>query len=218
MALSKNALGAAAAIGILAAVTLSVRCWELLGPGQGNARPSGAAPLFCAGVQTASSAIGIACAQHRSRFLAEAVRAGFAPASCEAAVLPAGATAGSLVVVEARGRSCAVVGVRRLPAAAAMLCGARLDLNAVSAAELELLPGIGSVRARRIVESRLKDGPFPDVDALDRVHGVGPKTVERLRPWIAVDEENEKNEEENEEENEEGCAPGCGEVRSAHPL
>ena len=37
--------------------------------------------------------------------------------------------------------------------------------------------------AGRIVEDRAANGPFASVDDLDRVHGIGPKTVERLRAF-----------------------------------
>ena len=37
-----------------------------------------------------------------------------------------------------------------------------INLNSAPAAALETLPGIGSARAARIVDSRVKDGPFRD--------------------------------------------------------
>jgi competence protein ComEA len=36
----------------------------------------------------------------------------------------------------------------------------RIDINSATSATLETLPGIGPTRARNIVESRAKDGPF----------------------------------------------------------
>jgi competence ComEA-like helix-hairpin-helix protein len=57
----------------------------------------------------------------------------------------------------------------------------RIDVNTATAAELELLPGIGPALARRIVDDRAERGPFRTLDDLDRVHGIGPRTVERLR-------------------------------------
>jgi competence ComEA-like helix-hairpin-helix protein len=186
MAIANRTLGAATAVAILAAVTISARLDVAFGPEPRGARLAPGAELFCAGVRTPSSEPGLVCAASRALFLAEAVRAGFAPSRCAAAVLPSRASAGSLVVVEERGATCAVVGVRRLPAATALICGARLEINSASEADLALLPGIGEVRARRIMESRRRDGPFPDVESLDRVYGIGPKTVELLRPWITA--------------------------------
>jgi competence ComEA-like helix-hairpin-helix protein len=59
-----------------------------------------------------------------------------------------------------------------------------LDVNTANWVELSQLEDIGDVLARRIVEDRTRRGPFPTVDALRRVQGIGPKTLEKLRPWI----------------------------------
>ncbi len=63
-----------------------------------------------------------------------------------------------------------------------------IDLNAATAAELELLPRIGPKLAARIVEDRATNGPFESVEALDRVKGIGPRTVARVRPHVRVDQ------------------------------
>ncbi|MDD5305957.1 MAG: ComEA family DNA-binding protein [Deltaproteobacteria bacterium] len=75
----------------------------------------------------------------------------------------------------------------RLPGPRRLLCGVGLDVNRDPAVDLELLPGIGPVKARRIVESREREGPFRSVEDLDRVPGVGTSTVERLRPWLVFE-------------------------------
>jgi competence protein ComEA len=56
----------------------------------------------------------------------------------------------------------------------------RIDVNAADERELSLLPGVGPVLAQRIVSNRERQGQFGSVDDLQRVHGVGPKTIERL--------------------------------------
>ena len=61
----------------------------------------------------------------------------------------------------------------------------RVDLNEADWPELSTLPGIGEALARRIVESRAAEGDFVDVDELTRVRGIGPKTLEQLRPYFA---------------------------------
>jgi len=61
-----------------------------------------------------------------------------------------------------------------------------LDLNRCGAVELEALPGIGSVKARAIVDRRESHGPYRRVEDLVRVHGIGPKTVARLRRHVTV--------------------------------
>ena len=60
----------------------------------------------------------------------------------------------------------------------------RVDINEADWPELSTLPGIGEALARRIVESRAMDGNFADVDELTRVRGIGPKTLEQLRPYL----------------------------------
>lgn len=63
----------------------------------------------------------------------------------------------------------------------------RVDLNAATAAELEALDGIGPVLAGRILAFRAENGPFRTVADLLNVRGIGPRTLERLRPQLAVE-------------------------------
>jgi competence protein ComEA len=62
-----------------------------------------------------------------------------------------------------------------------------MDINQASAGDLELLPRIGPTLAERILEERARGGPFRSVDDLRRVRGIGPRTVELLRPLATVD-------------------------------
>jgi competence protein ComEA len=66
--------------------------------------------------------------------------------------------------------------------------GARIDVNRARPADLELLPGVGPMLARRIVEQRDAHGPFVAAEDLLRVRGIGPRTLERLRPLLAFDQ------------------------------
>ena len=61
-----------------------------------------------------------------------------------------------------------------------------LDVNQATAQQLQQLPGIGPVLAGRIVEFRNSRGGFTNVDELRRVKGIGRKTFERIRAFIAV--------------------------------
>ena len=70
--------------------------------------------------------------------------------------------------------------------AASLQPGVPLNLNAASAAELDALPGIGPVLAQRIVEDREANGPYASVDDLERVRGIGPSLLEKLRPLVTV--------------------------------
>ncbi len=72
------------------------------------------------------------------------------------------------------------------PARASGPTGRRLDVNRVGPDELETLPGIGPTLARRVVETRSEMGGFAVVDDLLAVPGIGPATLERLRPLVVV--------------------------------
>jgi competence protein ComEA len=63
----------------------------------------------------------------------------------------------------------------------------KLNVNTATAPELELLPGIGPALAGRIIEDREANGPFKSVDDLDRVKGIGPKTLDRIHDLCTVD-------------------------------
>jgi competence ComEA-like helix-hairpin-helix protein len=65
----------------------------------------------------------------------------------------------------------------------------RIDPNTATAAELTVLPGIGPTLAERIIEDREAHGPFRSIDDLQRVRGVGPKTVERVREFLVIVED-----------------------------
>ena len=63
--------------------------------------------------------------------------------------------------------------------------GGLIDLNRATADQLETLPGIGPKRAQDIINYR-QQHPFTSVEDLDNVRGVGPKTLETLRPLVTV--------------------------------
>lgn len=61
-----------------------------------------------------------------------------------------------------------------------------VSINTGSQAQLETLPGIGPSKAKAIIDYRLKNGPFVRVEDLDKVSGIGPKTLESLRPLVTL--------------------------------
>jgi competence protein ComEA len=63
---------------------------------------------------------------------------------------------------------------------------AAVDINNASQAELESLNGIGPKKAQDIVDYRKKNGPFKSVDDLEKVPGIGKKTVDGMKKDITV--------------------------------
>ena len=59
-----------------------------------------------------------------------------------------------------------------------------VDVNSADWAELAELPGVGETLAQRIVQSRQEQGPFVDHQQLLRVIGIGPRTLERIEPYL----------------------------------
>jgi competence protein ComEA len=59
-----------------------------------------------------------------------------------------------------------------------------VDVNKADWPEFAELPDVGETLARRIIESRTTAGPFGDHDDLLRVRGIGPRTLEKLKPYL----------------------------------
>ncbi len=80
-------------------------------------------------------------------------------------------------------------------AEATLARGARLSLSSSGIADLILIPGIGDTLASNIIEKKgaivaqslaLSRKSSPE-EALLVVHGIGPKTMQKLEKYIAVD-------------------------------
>ncbi|HEY3246936.1 MAG TPA: ComEA family DNA-binding protein [bacterium] len=83
---------------------------------------------------------------------------------------------GERVHVAARGREPQTEGSSRA-----------VNVNTASAPELESLPGIGPVLARRIADHRRRHGPFRRLEDLLQVQGIGPALLRRLRAVVRFD-------------------------------
>ena len=59
-----------------------------------------------------------------------------------------------------------------------------LNINTATVEELQTLPNIGEATAQRIIDYRTQHGNFASVDALQNVKGIGPKTLEKFRPFV----------------------------------
>lgn len=58
-----------------------------------------------------------------------------------------------------------------------------INANSATLAELESLPMVGERIALAIIDGR----PYSSVDDLIRVYGIGPKTLEKIRPFVKVE-------------------------------
>jgi competence protein ComEA len=67
----------------------------------------------------------------------------------------------------------------------AALAGKTINVNTANATELQMLPSIGPKMSQRIVDERQKRR-FASAEELRRVSGIGPKTLEKLRPYVRV--------------------------------
>ncbi len=68
------------------------------------------------------------------------------------------------------------------PAASPTTAG--LNINTATQAQLESLPQVGPATAKAIIAWRETHGAFRTLSDLDKVRGIGPRTIEKLRPLI----------------------------------
>lgn len=65
----------------------------------------------------------------------------------------------------------------------------RVNINTADAETLTLLPRVGSVVAKRIVEFREANGKFSAIEDLMLVQGIGERTFELMEPYLALEGE-----------------------------
>lgn len=61
-----------------------------------------------------------------------------------------------------------------------------VNINTADVSQLQLLPGIGSVLAQRIVDYRTEHGQFSSVLDLCQVEGIGLKKLDDIMAYITV--------------------------------
>jgi competence protein ComEA len=71
-------------------------------------------------------------------------------------------------------------------ALATMAPGEKLDINSATMEQLDRLPGIGEAYSRRIVDSRLADGPYQTVDDLVTRRVIPAATLDEIRDMVSV--------------------------------
>lgn len=99
-----------------------------------------------------------------------------------------GAAAVAMAILVSAGAAHAAPGNGGMAAQAAPAAesgGGKVDVNTANATELASLPGIGASKAAAIIAEREKK-PFGSVDDLERVRGIGARTVEDLRGKVTV--------------------------------
>lgn len=72
------------------------------------------------------------------------------------------------------------------PAASSPSAEDPINVNTASRKALKALPGIGPALSERIVTYRSTQQSFQQVDELKHVSGIGPKTLETLRPMVRI--------------------------------
>lgn len=61
-----------------------------------------------------------------------------------------------------------------------------VSLNSADQAALETIPGVGPVTAAAILARRDEAGPFTSIEQLMEVSGIGPATLESMRPYVTL--------------------------------
>ncbi len=62
----------------------------------------------------------------------------------------------------------------------------KVDINIADAGELEMLPGVGTTLAGRIVEYRRAKGGFGSIDELKDVKGIGEKLFDKIKDRVSL--------------------------------
>ena len=73
-----------------------------------------------------------------------------------------------------------------VPTPASLAVDQKINLNTATAAELDVLPGIGPVIAQRILDYRTQHGPFAHPEDLLEVSGIGEATFNRIKDAVVV--------------------------------
>ncbi len=62
----------------------------------------------------------------------------------------------------------------------------KININTDGLEKLCLLPGIGKVKAQRIIDYRIKNDKFTNIKELLKVKGIGQKTLDKIKTYIII--------------------------------
>lgn len=62
----------------------------------------------------------------------------------------------------------------------------KISINSANQVQLDMLPGIGEVFAKRIIEYRSKNGQFKTIEELKNVKGIGESLFETLKDLVCL--------------------------------
>ncbi|WP_242403711.1 ComEA family DNA-binding protein [Paenibacillus pini] len=62
----------------------------------------------------------------------------------------------------------------------------KVNVNTAQVSQLMNIPGIGEKKAQAIIDYRTQHGPFRQVSDLDKVKGIGPKLLDKMKPYVQL--------------------------------
>jgi competence protein ComEA len=62
----------------------------------------------------------------------------------------------------------------------------KININTATASELDILPGIGPVTAQRIIDYRIQNGDFANIEEIKNVPGLGDAKFDALKDLITI--------------------------------
>jgi competence protein ComEA len=179
--------------GVVAVVALAVGGHVFLRPGKASVPP----PLHVAKARSAPATAqlyvdvvgavrrpGLYRLRARSRVADAVGRAGGPTRNAQLDLINLAALVadGEQVVVPRRG---AIAPAAAGAGGSAAAAGGPVHLNGATLEQLDALPGVGPVTAKKIIDYRTQHGGFSSVDELDAVPGIGPARLADLRPLVA---------------------------------
>lgn len=76
--------------------------------------------------------------------------------------------------------------VEQVPAITGDMSQEKININTATLEQLQALPEVGPVLAQRIIDHRLKHGPFEKVADLANVEGIGTKILDAILDQITT--------------------------------